>query len=67
MGSLQDPKNPLRSSHNNAEVRVTERQLRFFGQIAHNAPDAAANDAVAAVIPKPPLDWKQPPGRPNHM
>jgi len=58
----------------NAEVRsvsvllsnmAMERRLRFFGHIAHSAPDEDHHRAVAAAIHKPPSDWKRPPGRPN--
>jgi len=58
----------------NAEVRsvsgllsnmAMERRLRFFGHIAHSAPDEDYHRAVAAVIHKPPSDWKRPPERPN--
>jgi len=38
----------------------------FFGHIARSAPDEDHHHAVAAVIHKPPSDWKQQPGRPNH-
>jgi len=34
--------------------------------IARSAPDEDHHRAVAAAICKPPSDWKQPPGRPNH-
>ena len=34
--------------------------------IARSAPDEDHHRAVAAVIRKPPSDWKRPPGRPNH-
>jgi len=58
----------------NADVRsvsgllsnmAMERRLRFFGHIAHSAPDEDHHLAVAAAIHKPPSDWKRPPGRPN--
>jgi len=60
----------------NADVRsvsgllsnmAMERHLRFFGHIAHSAPDEDYHRAVAAAIHKPPSDWKRPPGRPNRM
>jgi len=34
--------------------------------IARSAADEDHHRAVAAVIRKPPSDWKRPPGRPNH-
>ena len=45
---------------------VTERRSRFSDHITRNAPDEDHHRAVAAVICKPPSDWKRPPGRPNH-
>jgi len=37
-----------------------------LGHIARSAHDEDHHHAVAAVIRKPPSDWKRPPGRPNH-
>ena len=76
----QDPDDLLHSSYKltNAEARavsgcpplsnmVTERWLRYYGHITRSAPDEDHHRAVAAMIRKPPSDWKWPPGRPNHM
>jgi len=51
---------------NNLAKQIRQNYI-FFLKFQDNLPIEDHHRAVAALIRKPPSDWKRPPGRHNHM